>query len=209
MHARMRRFLLAGCATVMASAAFTSSASAGVLTASANGCPSPEMSQPFKPWGDSANYFMPPGGSFEGSTAGWTLSGGARVVSGNEPWKVRSGADAKSMYLPIGSRLTSPTVCVGLGEPAMRFFVKRNSGLLGLSTLAVDVQVETSLGLVVNVPIGVILNGGTWKAGPQVLIIANLLPLLPGDKTPVRFSFTPLLGAWTIDDVYVDPWRMR
>src|SRR3712207_6415083 len=98
MHARMRRLVLAGCATVLASAAFTSSASAGILTASATSCTNTPLTQPFRPWGDYAKYFMPPGGSFEGSTAGWTLSGGARVVAGNEPWKVRNGADARSMY---------------------------------------------------------------------------------------------------------------
>jgi hypothetical protein len=40
-------------------------------------------------------------------------------------------------------------------------------------------------------------------------VIANLLPLLPGELTPVRFRFTPVgLGAaWQIDDVYVDPFR--
>ena len=35
----------------------------------------------------------------------------------------------------------------------------------------------------------------------------SLLPLLPGDRTPVAFQFTPLLGDWQIDDVYVDPRR--
>ena len=29
------------------------------------------------------------------------------------------------------------------------------------------------------------------------------------DKTPVRFRFTPLLGSWQIDDVYVDPFMKR
>jgi hypothetical protein len=27
--------------------------------------------------------------------------------------------------------------------------------------------------------------------------------------SPVRFRFTPLLGSWQIDDVYVDPFKMR
>ena len=36
-------------------------------------------------------------------------------------------------------------------------------------------------------------------------LIANILPLSHSDKTPVRFRFTPLLGSWQIDDVYVDP----
>ena len=38
-------------------------------------------------------------------------------------------------------------------------------------------------------------------------ILANLLTL--GDSTNVRFRFTPLLGAWQIDDVYVDPYMKR
>jgi len=52
-------------------------------------------------------------------------------------------------------------------------------------------------------------SGAGFAVPTQVLFVPMLLPLLPGDKTPVRFSFTPLLGAWTVDDVYVDPWRMR
>ena len=41
-------------------------------------------------------------------------------------------------------------------------------------------------------------------------MVGNLLPLLPGDMTPVEFRFTPLLGGdWQIDDVYVDPFRIR
>jgi hypothetical protein len=41
-----------------------------------------------------------------------------------------------------------------------------------------------------------------------MLIVANLLPLLPGDLTPIRLKFTSLLGDFRIDDVYVDP-RVR
>jgi hypothetical protein len=37
-------------------------------------------------------------------------------------------------------------------------------------------------------------------------LVVNLLPLLPGEQTPVRFRFTPQGSAnWQIDDVYVDP----
>ena len=39
-------------------------------------------------------------------------------------------------------------------------------------------------------------------------IVMNLLPLLPGGNTAVAFRFAPYGdGDWTIDDVYVDPWR--
>jgi hypothetical protein len=62
---------------------------------------------------------------------------------------------------------------------------------------------------VVPVPVGVVLGNGQWKATSPMLIVANLLPLLPGDRTPVAFQFTPLLGDWQIDDVYVDPMKFR
>ena len=39
-----------------------------------------------------------------------------------------------------------------------------------------------------------------------MLVVANLLPLLPGEHTPVAFRFTALGGDWSIDDVYVDPY---
>ena len=67
-------------------------------------------------------------------------------------------------------------------EPTLRFFAKKNSGLL--STLVVSVYVKTSLGLVVPVPVGVVLGNGSGRRTAPMLIVANLLPLLPGDRTP-------------------------
>jgi hypothetical protein len=52
-----------------------------------------------------------------------------------------------------------------------------------------------------------VLGGSKWTPTLPLPVIANLLPLLPGDLTPVRFRFTPVGGAWQIDDVYVDPYR--
>lgn len=88
----------------------------------------------------------------------------------------------------------------------MRFFVRSSGGLLSLSTMSVSVLAETSLGLVVEVPIGVVLPSSSWKPSARYLVVANLLPLLPNDYTPVAFRFRAVGGAtWTIDDVYVDP----
>jgi hypothetical protein len=98
---------------------------------------------------------------------------------------------------------------VGLGEPTIRLFAKRNSGLL--TTMFVEVQLETSLGLSAWLPVlpGDI-GGSRWHPTLAMPLVVNLLPLLPGDQTPVRFRFSPLLlGSWQIDDVYVDPWRMN
>jgi hypothetical protein len=207
MNGVKRRLILAAITAMALTGAIAAPANAGILTASAKDCGDESLSQPFAGFGDRHDYKLVQGASFEGSLDGWTLMGRAKVVSGNEPWKVGGSSHGKSLSLPAGSSVITPPSCVGLAEPTVRFFAKKNSGLL--STLAVSVYVKTSLGLVVPVPVGVVLGNGQWKATPQMLIVANLLPLLPGDRTPVAFQFTPLLGSWTIDDVYVDPWRYR
>ena len=210
MNGFMRRALLAAITTVAMTGAIAAPASAGILTASETNCGDETLTQPFAQFGDQANYKLVRNGSFESGTDGWTLTRGAKVVSGNEPWKVGGSSHAKSLVLPAGSSAISPVSCVGLAEPTLRFFVKKNRApLLGISTLAVSVHVKTSLGLTVPVPVGVVLANGQWKPTAPMLMVANLLPLLPGDRTPVRFQFTPVLGDWQIDDVYVDPMRYR
>jgi hypothetical protein len=198
---------MAASTVVAALAIWASPASAGILTMSAEECNDGAYTQPFKQFGDRMDYKLVEDGDFESPLEHWTLRNGAKVVSGNEPWKVGGSGHGRSLSLPRGSTAISAPVCVGLAEPTVRFFARKQSGLL--STLAVTVYVKTSLGLVVPLPIGVVLGNGQWKPSAPMLILANLLPLLPPDRTAVAFGFTPILGSWTIDDVYVDPMRMR
>ena len=189
-------------ATLMGLAA--APASAGLLVEDAPNCSNGPSSQPFKPWNDSAYYT--PLGSFENGAGGWKLSSKATVVAGNEPWKVGGANHSKSLKLAPGATATSPTACVGLEHPKMRFFAKSSGGLLSLSSLTVEVLVETELGLVVPVPIGAVLPHTSWKPSLRYRVVANLLPLLPNNYTPVAFRFRAIGGAtWTIDDVYLDP----
>jgi hypothetical protein len=187
-------------AGLVAAGAFAAPAHAGILTTSATDCNDGALTQPFARYGDDAKYKNV--GTFEDGTAGWTLTGGAKVVSGNETAHVSGPGDAHSLSLPAGSTATTPPVCVGLAEPTLRFFAKRDSGLL--SSVVVTVHVQTSLGVWVTLPLGVDL-GGAWHPSGKMLILANLLPLLPPDRTAVKFTFAPLLGSYQIDDVYVDP----
>jgi hypothetical protein len=187
-------------AGLVAAGAFAAPAHAGLLTTSATDCDDGALTQPFARYGDTAEYKTV--GTFEDGTAGWALTGGAKVVSGNETAHAAGAGDARSLSLPAGSTATTPPVCVGLNEPTLRFFAKRDSGLL--SSVVVAVQVQTSLGVWVPLPLGVDL-GGAWHPSGKMLILANLLPLLPPDRTAVRFTFAPLLGSSQIDDVFVDP----
>jgi hypothetical protein len=208
-YRRMGRTVAAVFTAAVASAAIAAPANAGVLTASAQSCDDSPITQPFARFGDTANYKEI--GDFESGTSGWTLAGGAKVVAGNETYKVGGAADAKSLSLPNGSSAVSPFTCVGLAEPTLRLFAKRNSALLGLvSTLNVQMQVQTSLGLSLWLPVlPGDLGGSSWHPTAKMPLIANLLTLSATDRTPVRFRIAPLLGSWQVDDVYVDPMRLR
>jgi hypothetical protein len=193
------------CLGALPIAVFAPTASAGVLVQSATNCPQQALERPFLRWLDPASYVLVPQGTLESST-GWTLSGASRV-NGNEPFFVHGAGETSSLSLPAGSSATTPTQCVGLGHPTLRLFARNNGSILSL--LKVEVLFEDNLGLVHSLPIGALAGGSAWAPTLPMPVIANLLPLLPGDLTPVRFRFTPVgLGAaWQIDDVYVDPFR--
>ena len=204
MRNRLRIIFLAASLAVVALAAGAPSASAGLLVESAPDCTPKPTTQPFAQFGDTTPYNLAPGGSFEGGAGSWSLSGGASLVSGNEPWKVAGATHSRSLRLPPGASATSPVICVGLEHPTIRFFAKNDRALL--STMTVEVIAETSLGLQEAVPIGVLLPNGQWKPSPKILVVANLLPLLPGEHTPVQFRVRSVgLGTWSVDDFYVDP----
>jgi hypothetical protein len=181
----------------------TPRAEAGLIgTDPASGCDTP--SKVFAPWGDYANYGLVPGGSFEAGAPAWAMSGGAKVVPGNEPFKVRSASDSRSLYLPSGASALSPTVCFGLGDWHARFFVRNVSGQ---GSLKVDVVVRSLLGILTPLLDGGTVSGsGVWAPSPRIeLTLTNLCSLL-GVKA-VAFRFRPIGGTFQVDDVYLDPWK--
>jgi hypothetical protein len=203
----MARKLCTLAAAIAALAALAPAAHAGVLVAEATDCGPQPLERPFVRWLDPFTYTLVSGGSYEGSLSGWNLSGGSETVSVNEPFYVHGAGETKSLRLPAGSSATSAVICVGLGHPTARFFARSSGGSL-LSSLQVDVLFETAGGQVLSLPIGVVPAAlhRSWQPTLPMPVLANLLALLPGERTPVKFRFTPRGSAsWTIDDVYVDP----
>jgi hypothetical protein len=181
----------------------TTSASGGLLVQTAPSCAPKPVTQPFKRFGDQSSYTLVPGGTFEGAAAGWSLSN-ARVVAGNETFYAHAPGDSRSLSLSPWGSATSPTMCVGLEHPTMRFFA-RSSGFLPL--LSVEVITRTSAGLKVPVPLGVVAPSASWRPTQRLIVLANLLPLLPNNYTPVSFRLRAVSGNWFVDDVYLDPKR--
>jgi hypothetical protein len=159
-----------------------------------------QTSQPFAPWGDSSYYVLVPGGSFEPGGPAWKLSGGAKVLAGNEPFYVHSKADRYSLYLPAGGSVTTPAMCFAVGDWKVRFFVK------GGGTVRVKIVVKSLLGVLSVVDGGTVKGGSTWRPSPAVgLLLTNVTGLLATDSISLRL--TSETASVRIDDVYLDPWR--
>jgi len=94
-------------------------------------CQAGEFSQPFLGLKDSNLYEPAPGfdqGGFNGQ--GWTLEGGARVVTVQA-----GGVSQQVLELPSGARATSPVLCVQSNYPTARGVVRSVLGGGGVETL--------------------------------------------------------------------------
>jgi hypothetical protein len=202
-----RSFVLLALVALLAALAITVTpkADAGLIgTGPASGCDT--ASKVFAPWGDYSNYLLVPGGSFESGSPAWAYSGGAKVVSGNEPFNVRGAGDSKSLYVPSGASALSPTVCFGLGDWHARFFVRNVGSSRG--SLKVDVAVKSLLGLVSILDGGSISASGEWAPSARVgLTLTNLCSLLGVRAVSFRFRAVGTGAAFQVDDVYLDPWK--
>ena len=191
---------------IIASFAHTSTAKAGLLgTGGASYC-DPSSTKAFFRFGDSANYARLLNGGFESGSTGWVLSGGARVVAGNESYNLTGNrSDSHSLSLPAGSSAYSGTVCFAIGDWHLRFMMKRLSSSGGMH---VQVIVPSLLGGLLTILDGGTVSGtGSWAPSPRMaLLLSNVTSLL--GTNAVAFKFTPVNGgSYQIDDVYLDPWK--
>ena len=114
--------------------------------------------------GDTSSYKLVSGGSFEKGASGWTLSHGASIVKGSEPFGATGSVGASSVNLPVGASVTSPFTCVDAAYPTFRFF-GRNNGLL--ATVLVSVVYKAQLLGQVALPVGPVVVGATWRPSCQ------------------------------------------
>jgi hypothetical protein len=161
--------------------------------------------QPFLPWSDPALYLLVPGGSFE-SAPPWTLSGGAKVVNGNETYNVNGATDSHSLSMPKGAVAKSPQVCVGLGHPTARLFTKVSGP--PASRLKVELLYKSG-NTQKTLTIASLAGTSSWQPTAVIPLQATLTALPRSVYSPVAFRFTAqgTNAKWQIDDVYVDPWR--
>lgn len=178
------------------------SAQAGVI--STNLCDSATLTQPFAAWGDSSFYKLAPGGDFASGASSWSLSGGASVVGGGEPFAVAGVTGSSSLYLPAGSSAQSSTTCVDAAYPTMRMFYKGSAN----SILQVAVVYVNPAGIPTAIPVGTLKPGSTWAPTPVLTTMSAIPSALTSGVTQMAIRFTAITGSAQVDGVLVDP-RMR
>jgi hypothetical protein len=158
----------------------------------------------FAPWGDWAPYYFAPNGGFESGSTGWTLGGGAAVVTqGNEPWYL-AGFGSHALQIPAGGS-ASINVCYGLTYPGVRAFA---AGVGGPATIHVRVTSRSLLGILS------VLDGGTfqtnqgWTPTPKISTLFSALAAPLGSKA-MQLQFTVESGTAQIDDLFVDPFLLK
>lgn len=175
-----------------------------VPAAAGAACAAKSTSPAFAAFGDESAYSLVAGGSFESGAPGWSLNG-ASVIDENESFDVTPGSH--SLGIESGGVAASPWVCISSEYPTFRFFARRLGGGAS-STLDVSLRWIDVLGIGVDTTVGSLQSGGSWAPSP-VLRLGKEVPLwMPGGTLQVGLVFQPSWGSsWTIDDVYIDPYR--
>ena len=171
-------------------------------------CPVTPTSQPFLQFGDSAYYSLLSNGHFEAGTTGWTLKN-SRVVSGNEPYKLRSSTDSKSLAVDPTGTAASPSFCVGLEHQTFRLFARQTSGTW--AQLAINLRFTDASGKLTESTVYPLAGSGVgnWVMTPPITLARNL-PLWNADQSmPVQIVLDPVDtgGGWAFDDIYIDPYK--
>jgi hypothetical protein len=162
----------------------------------------PGASQVFSPWSDARDYVFATNGGFELGSWGWSLSGGAYVTNGNEPFYLHSDSDSRSLYLPRGASATSPATCMATSSSVIRFVSK------GDTSLRVQIIERNLLGIVVNIlNVSSVDGTTTWQPTPVIVNLQSLQGLL-GVST-LQVKVTAVDGPAQIDDLFVDPMGSR
>jgi hypothetical protein len=168
--------------------------------------PEPTLTQPFAPFGDLGLYTPVAEAGVEAGAASWTLSGGATVVDGNEPWQIGGATDSHSLDLPAGSAAVTSPICIDRTYPYFRTFVL-NTGSAKRSLEIEVLYYDTKGKLLGTKPYGYESDSTTWQPTPTIAIeVFDKKATVAA--APVTFRFTPKGrdAHFRIDDVYVDPY---
>lgn len=194
----------------------TRTADAASAAATVASCAATSITQAFRAFGDTANYFLAPGGDFESTAPGWTLKN-ARIVSENETAGVRTGR--RSIHVGVSryagsAEVISPEFCVSADHPTFRF-VTRGNGYSRYQAITTKLYYRTLANPSVR---KVEESDWAWQYSKRwspsaINPLATQIPaadLRAGVLVRLAFIVTDNTvdnGGVLIDNVFIDPYR--
>jgi hypothetical protein len=164
--------------------------------AAAAGCtPQPASAHPFAPWDDFGLYTLVDGADMESGLAGWTTSGDAQVVEGNDPFL----PGHQALALGAGASVTTARICIDDTYPWFRFFSR------GRGKLRIEIVYTDSQGRERSEETGDYMTSDPeWAPSETIGIPVEFEHA--GAAVQVAFRFTAQgRSNLEIDDIYVDP----
>jgi hypothetical protein len=125
----LRRSLFSSAVVAALLSVLPAGASAAPSASHTSACTAPALAQVYS-WAQDFNWYEAlPGADWDNfSTAGWTLSGGAKFVTAT----LADGRKGTMLYMPGGSKAITPSVCVTNSYPVARTEVRNESGSAGV-----------------------------------------------------------------------------
>jgi hypothetical protein len=183
-------------AVVSATAAVAIPATASAATTPT--CNAPALAEVYS-WAQDTNWYAAlPGIRWDGvSATGWTLSGGAKLVTTT----LADGTSGQVLDLPSGAVATSPQMCVSNSYPTFRSEIKDVKGSSGV-TVAVSYLGLKGWGAAQTT--GTLVGVSTVWSLPGVLAIK---PSLVSGWQYGRFTFTAAgkSSEYQLSNSYADP----
>lgn len=199
-HPRLGRRLSEAAALAAGLLALTSSSAGAATALDTSTCAPPPLTQPFLAWKDKLWYALAPGQQHDDFTAaGWTLSGGASVMS----QQLADGTSHQVLDLPSGSKAVSPTMCVTSDYPTARTMVRNVVGGEGVFFYVSYMGTKTW-----DAP----KNTGQVHGKDKSWTLSDPVKVQPGKVAGwqiVRFTFVPggTTSRFQVYNFYVDPYR--
>jgi hypothetical protein len=192
-----RTMVLSGVLSAVLSGVIAASPAAAAAQSTNTPCSGAQFSEPFASLGDTNSYMLAPGQSVDNfAGTGWTLTGGARIVS----TRLADGSTGHVLDLPPGSKASSPWLCVRSNYEAARTMARQVSGS---SALNFYVSYRGTSSASSPALTGHVSPGSSWGAPPAV----PLTPATRPGEQHVQLTFSEAAGSGEaqIYNFYIDP----
>ncbi len=196
---------------IIATTAIVATSTVGLIASanpvSASTCPTRTTTTPFTAWGDHNQYFVVPGGTFEGSH-GWGSNGNVSVVNDQAPWKINGSNHSKALNLPAYTTTIAPNMCIASNVDWLRLFYK-DPGVSG-ARLLVKIEAWNTAGTNGRVvkEYRISSGGAGWKL-TSALALPNNRDSRGEQMVTITITPVDTAASWRIDDVMLDPWIAR